>query len=74
MVIAQVATWNGAPTAWQGSSLATLIAGGPYTLGAGTLAAGVEAPLAITWQFLPAATNGCQGDSENVTLTIGASQ
>jgi spore coat-associated protein N len=75
MVIAQVATWNGgAISGLQGATLETILAHGPYALGDGSLASGAENPLAITWQFLPSATNGCQGDSENITATIGASQ
>ena len=72
MISLSVATWNGTATSFQGDSLLTVSGNG--TMNLGSLSAQSSALLNITWLFSTAATNGCQGDSENVTLTVTATQ
>jgi len=75
-VIASVATWNGTgsfvPCSFQGDCLQVLSGNGSMNLG--SLSAGKEASLNLTWLFSNNATNGCQGDTANVTLTLTATQ
>jgi spore coat-associated protein N len=73
MLTASTATWNGTPTSFQGHSLTTMTTT-DGSMNLGSLAPGAEALLRIVWTFDPAATNGCQGDSEDLTLTISALQ
>ena len=77
MLIATTATWNGTgsavATSFQGHTLTTLTTtDGSMSLG--TLSPGQEAALRIVWTFDATATNGAQGDSANITLTLTANQ
>ncbi|MFH1382562.1 MAG: TasA family protein [Chloroflexota bacterium] len=72
MITASVATWNGSAQGWQGNALDTIVSGSPYSLG--SLPAGAEGALAVTWTFSPTATNGCQNDSVNLTATVNGYQ
>jgi spore coat-associated protein N len=73
MITAATVTYNGTSVA----SLATknldqLVTAGTSLLG--NLPAGAEVPLFITFTLGSTATNGCQGDTANVTLTLLAMQ
>jgi predicted ribosomally synthesized peptide with SipW-like signal peptide len=80
MIKASVATWNGTGSVvaapFQGDALGdgagTLSGNGTMSLGG--LAPGVEAALRIVWLLNTTATNAIEGDSENITLTLTASQ
>jgi spore coat-associated protein N len=73
MVNVLSATWNGVDVpAITGQTLDYLMTAGSINLGA--LANGTEYPLFINWKFDPTATNACQGDSANITLTLTANQ
>jgi len=73
MIKATAVTFDGATvTALQGKTLEQLNALGTVDLGA--LAADTEKALAITWTFDAAATNGCQGDSVDLTITFTGNQ
>lgn len=74
MVKATTATWKGSSVqAIQGKTLAELKAAGPITLPGG-LAAGSKEALYVEFQFLPEATNGCQGNKVDVTVTVTGTQ
>jgi spore coat-associated protein N len=73
MLKATTATWNGTATSFQGHTL-TALTTTDGSMNLGSIAPGAEATLHIIWTFDTAATNGCQGDSSNITLTIGAIQ
>jgi spore coat-associated protein N len=74
MVKATTVTWNGtAVSALQGKTLEELQALGAISLGS-ALTAGNEKALAITWTFDSTATNGCQGDAANITVTLVGTQ
>jgi predicted ribosomally synthesized peptide with SipW-like signal peptide len=69
MIIATTATWNGSSIAsMAGQSLSALNSLGSVELG--SLPADTEVPLHIVWTFSTTATNGCQGDSVNMTMTF----
>jgi spore coat-associated protein N len=73
MIIATTVTWNSNPVATLvGKSIEELIALGPTDLG--NLNAGVEQALQITWTFSDTATNGCQGDSLDLTISLAGNQ
>lgn len=73
MVYASTVTWNSVTDATlQGKSLFELAALGEHNLG--SLPAGTEYPLAITWSFNGTATNGAQGDTVDVTVTVAGNQ
>jgi predicted ribosomally synthesized peptide with SipW-like signal peptide len=70
MITAESATWDGTSVAAiTGQTLDQLIAAGSINL-ASSLPSGTPVPFFIRWRFNTSATNGCQGDSENVTLTV----
>jgi predicted ribosomally synthesized peptide with SipW-like signal peptide len=74
MVKATTATFNGATaTGIQGLTLEQLKAAGNINL-TGPLGSHAEKALAITWTFDASATNGCQGDSVAVTVTVTGNQ
>ena len=74
MLTATTVTWNGvAVAALQGQTLAQLTALGAVDLGS-NLASTAEKSLAITWTFNSNATNGCQGDTANITVTLVGTQ
>lgn len=56
-----------------GKTLEELKTAGPIPLPSG-LAAGAKTPLAITFTFDAAATNGCQGNSVDVTVIVTGTQ
>jgi spore coat-associated protein N len=74
MLTASTATWNGSSIgAIAGQSLYDLV----NTVGSvdlGALPADTEVPLNIIWTFSTTATNGCQGDSVNMTITLDGRQ
>ncbi len=72
MIKMNVATWNGTATMFQGDSL--YVASNNGTMNLGILAGGATAELRIVWLFDSTASNGCQGDQEDVTLTITGMQ
>lgn len=73
MIIATTVTWNSVTDATlEGKTLEELAALGSYDLGG--IPAGTEYPLDITWTFSSTATNGCQGDSVDVTITVVGNQ
>ena len=72
MIYMSVATLNGTRTVFQGTSLYTASTNG--TMNIGNLLPGARADLRIVWSFNGSATNGCQGDTETVTLNITATQ
>ena len=77
MIWAKTVTWNGtgsdvAVAALQGKTLGELAALTGTILG--TLNAGQEAALKIGWSLNATATNGCQGDSANITVTLIGNQ
>jgi len=60
---------------WDSVSVGTLLNKSLFDLssenvGLGNLAANTEKPLFIEWTFDPDATNGCQGDSIDITITV----
>ncbi|MBN1643531.1 MAG: hypothetical protein JW856_01735 [Dehalococcoidales bacterium] len=74
MITATTATWGGSTfAAIEGKTLAELKAAGAITL-TGGLDADAEKALAITWTFSTTATNGCQGNSVEVTITFDGTQ
>ncbi len=74
MVKATTATWRGGDaTGIKDQTLFQLKAAGPVTLSGG-LDNGEEQPLAIIWTFDAGATNGCQGNSVDVTVTVVGTQ
>ncbi len=72
MIKLNVATWNSEATLFHGDSLYTASNNGTMLLG--SLTGGSTAQLRIVWLFDPTAANGCQGDQEDVTLTITGMQ
>jgi predicted ribosomally synthesized peptide with SipW-like signal peptide len=74
MITATTATWGGSPIgSIQGQSLADL-AGNSTGYDIGTLDADTETELFIEWTFSTAATNGCQGDTVDLTITVTGTQ
>lgn len=64
---------------WDGSAISGLEGQTLYSLNGtvfniGSLGASTEKPLYMLWTFNSSATNGCQGDSVNVTVTFNGSQ
>lgn len=73
MIKATTATWDSVSVgAIADKTLEELKAAGSISLG--SLAANTEKPLYILWTFDPTTTNGCQGDSVDLTITIVANQ
>ncbi|MBN1644054.1 MAG: hypothetical protein JW856_04485 [Dehalococcoidales bacterium] len=73
MLIAQTVTWNGETVKeLEGLPIAKLANLGQYKLG--ELSAHKEIALYIVWLFDPHATNGCQGDRLNMTVTVTGAQ
>ena len=73
MIIATVVEWDGGDVgALEGKSIDELIALGATDLG--TLDADEELDLYIEWTFSDTATNGCQGDSVDLTVTLQGTQ
>jgi spore coat-associated protein N len=73
MIIATVVEWDGGTVgALEGKSIDELIALGATDLG--TLDADEELDLYIEWTFDSTATNGCQGDSVDLTVTLQGTQ
>jgi len=73
MIIATIVEWDGhSVSALEGLSIDEIIALGATDLGG--LVAGDEIELEIEWTFDPTATNGCQGDSLDLTVTLVGSQ
>ncbi len=76
MIYARTVTWNGTGssvnvTALIGKTLGELSA---LNVDLGYLNAGGEAALMVGWSLNATATNGCQGDSANITVTITGQQ
>jgi predicted ribosomally synthesized peptide with SipW-like signal peptide len=70
MVYASVAEYNGVTVAEiEGKTLEELAAAGEISL-SGVLASLAEKELYIEWTFDAAATNGCQGDTVTLTVTV----
>jgi spore coat-associated protein N len=60
---------------WDSVTVGTLVNKSLFNLSSmnvdlGSLAANTEKPLFIKWTFDPDATNGCQGDSIDITITV----
>jgi spore coat-associated protein N len=73
MIIATDVKWGGTDVlALEGKSIDELIALGATDLG--TLDADEELDLYIEWTFSDTATNGCQGDSVDLTVTLQGTQ
>jgi spore coat-associated protein N len=73
MITATTATYDSVTVAGiQGKTLEELKAAGPISLG--TLASGATKPLAITFTSNTTATNGCQGNTVDVTVTVTGTQ
>ncbi len=68
MIYASIATLNGTALPFQGDTLYTLTQNG--TMNMTSLASNSEALLRIVWTFNASATNGCQNNTENITLTL----
>jgi spore coat-associated protein N len=74
MVTATTATLNGTPVAAiEGLTLAELKAAGAITLPGG-LTHGTTVPLFLEFTFGSSATNGCQGNSVDVTVSVTGTQ
>mgnify|MGYP001577596149 CR=1 FL=1 len=75
MLTATTVTWNGTTVAaLEGLTLEALKLLPSGTLLGTGLGAGIEGGLNIIWTFNTAATNGCQGDSANITVTLVGNQ
>jgi predicted ribosomally synthesized peptide with SipW-like signal peptide len=73
MIKATTVTWGGSTeSTLQGKTLEELQGLGAHSLG--TLDANNEKALFIDWTFDSTATNGCQGDSIEVTISFAGSQ
>lgn len=73
MIIATDVKWNGVDVvALENQSIEQLIAMAPVNLGG--LTAGQELALSIEWTFSATATNGCQGDSVDLTVSLTGNQ
>jgi predicted ribosomally synthesized peptide with SipW-like signal peptide len=67
------ATYNGTSVAaLVDKSIDQLVSAG--SINVGSLPVGDELPLALTWTFDATATNGCQGDSIDVTIDVTGNQ
>lgn len=76
MIWANTVTWNGTGSSVNVTALIGKTLGELSTLNIdlGYLNAGVEAALTIGWSLNATATNGCQGDSANITVTLTGNQ
>ena len=73
MIIATVVEWDSSSvSALEGKSIEELIAMAPYNLGG--LNADQELDLYIEWTLDTTATNGCQGDSLDLTVELVGNQ
>lgn len=73
MLIATTVEWDGSTVGTlEGKSIDELIALGSYDLG--PLVTGDEIELNIEWTFDTSATNGCQGDSLDLTISLVGNQ
>ncbi|UCD08430.1 MAG: hypothetical protein JSU79_08725 [Dehalococcoidales bacterium] len=73
MIITTDVKWGGVDVvALENQSIADLIALGETNLG--SLAADEEKALFIEWTFSATATNGCQGDSVDLTISLEGNQ
>jgi|GEM_PF-2699322 len=74
MVKAKAATWKGSDVNdIKGKTLAELKTAGDITLPGG-LAANTKGALYVEFEFLSTATNGCQGNKVDVTVTVTGTQ
>ncbi len=74
MITATTATWKTVDVAAiKNKTLEYLKANGPFTLSGG-LAGGTNEPLNIVFSFNGTATNGCQGNTVDVTVTVAGTQ
>ena len=75
MLTASTVTWNTTTvSALQGLTLEALKNLPSGTLLGSGLDPNIQGALVITWSFNGSATNGCQGDSANITVTIIGNQ
>ena len=76
MIWAKTVTWNGTGSSVNVTALAGKTLGelSLLNIDLGYLNAGVEAALTIGWSLNATATNGCQGDSANITVTLTGNQ
>ncbi len=77
MIWIKTATWNGTGSSVNVTNLINKTLGDLAALASfslGNLNAGAEAALTIGWSLNATATNGCQGDSANITVTLTGNQ
>lgn len=73
MLKATTVSWNGTTDATlEGDTLEQLVSASPHNLG--SLPANTEYPLYIVFTFDPIATNGCQADTVDITVTLNGYQ